>query len=128
MVADVIKVTPKEWKPSNLDSVISRGELKAIRAIPLPMNDVKDRRVWWPNNKGIYTVKSGYMLGCKVTLEQPEVSSSVSPPPKVMDVHLEYEGSPQGQTFLVESLPQCPCHTGELFQEEVCFIALLPIM
>ncbi|KAM7280318.1 hypothetical protein ACFE04_007452 [Oxalis oulophora] len=49
-----------------LKSLFHPDVVLAIRTIPLAQGDVKDQWVWKENNNGVYSVKSGYHVACKI--------------------------------------------------------------
>ncbi|KAH1121997.1 hypothetical protein J1N35_005157 [Gossypium stocksii] len=71
-VADLILNKPNHWNRDLIYSTFSVEEADQIISIPIPTTDQNDKVVWFSENSGIYSVKSGY----KMLLETSNLSTN----------------------------------------------------
>ncbi|KAK5794751.1 hypothetical protein PVK06_035993 [Gossypium arboreum] len=69
-VSDLILQNPNRWNRDIIYSIFTKEEVDQIVSIPIPTTNQSDKVVWFKENSGIYSVKSGY----KLLLDPPSVN------------------------------------------------------
>ncbi|KAK1383248.1 hypothetical protein POM88_020983 [Heracleum sosnowskyi] len=57
-------VGTQAWYSSLVAEIFSDEDQKLILDIPMSLSWPSDKSYWWPTSDGMYTIKSGYWLGC----------------------------------------------------------------
>ena len=57
------------WDRHLIETKFQKGDAEAILRIPLSRRMVADSLFWIPNRDGVYSVKSGYRVACKIMKE-----------------------------------------------------------
>lgn len=65
-VSSLFKPGTKEWDQQLLNDIFNEEDARHIVQIPLSMDREQDSWLWIEDEKGKYTVKSGYRLICKM--------------------------------------------------------------
>ncbi|KAI8525452.1 hypothetical protein RHMOL_Rhmol13G0231200 [Rhododendron molle] len=81
MVADVIDSRNGTWNSQKLGREVPPEVVEAILKIPLPLVDRQDQVVWHYDQKGVYSVKSGYQVAMQsnLSLRNEKAESSFKP-------------------------------------------------
>ncbi|KAA3478203.1 reverse transcriptase [Gossypium australe] len=69
-VSDLILQNPNRWNNDIIHSIFVKEEADQIVSIPFPTTNQADKVVWFNENSGIYSVKSGY----KLLLDPPNIN------------------------------------------------------
>ncbi|KAM7264631.1 hypothetical protein ACFE04_002314 [Oxalis oulophora] len=56
----------RQWNVHLINNIFKSDVALAIKSIPLVQGDVKDQWVWNEISSGVYSVKSGYQIACKI--------------------------------------------------------------
>jgi len=62
-VHDLIDVPSMEWNPEVIHQLFSNPVADRILSMPLSIRAPEDSLFWWPDKRGLFSVKSAYWLG-----------------------------------------------------------------
>ncbi|KAM7259169.1 hypothetical protein ACFE04_014910 [Oxalis oulophora] len=65
-VFQLMETPVRQWNVHLINNIFKADVALAIKSIPLVQGDVKDQWVWNETNSGVYSVKSGYQIACKI--------------------------------------------------------------
>jgi len=62
-VHELIDVSSMEWKPEVIHKLFSNQAAGSILSMPLSIRAIEDSLFWWPDKRGLFSVKLAYWLG-----------------------------------------------------------------
>ncbi|KAM7280564.1 hypothetical protein ACFE04_007698 [Oxalis oulophora] len=65
-VFQLMETPVRQWNEHLINNIFKADVALAIKSIPLVQGDVKDQWVWKETSSGVYSVKSGYQIACKI--------------------------------------------------------------
>lgn len=68
-VSDLIDFNRGTWDRDVVQQTYADDDAQLILNTPLSLNWPSDEIYWWPNTKGVFTVKSAYWLGMSDDVE-----------------------------------------------------------
>ncbi|KAM7268175.1 hypothetical protein ACFE04_010341 [Oxalis oulophora] len=77
-VFQLMETPVRQWNVHLINNIFKADVALAIKSIPLVQGDVKDQWVWNETNSGVYSVKSGYQIACKILYHSAPSSPSTN--------------------------------------------------
>ena len=78
LVKDLIDENTKEWNLNLLQEMFDSEEVANIKSISVSNLGLQDVLVWHYDNRGVYTVKSGYKLLCKLEEDSENMNRGIN--------------------------------------------------